>query len=59
MNSTMFRKGAPIGRFLGLLAIALTAGFFLSGCAEMRQYSINSWQGPMPMNDVRYVQSGI
>lgn len=41
--------------FLGLLVL-LTAGS--TGCARVRQYSIDTWQGPLPMADVHYVEFG-
>ena len=57
MNSRTFRKAARIGRFLSLLVAVSAAGFLLSGCGHMRQYSIDSWQGPMPLEDHHYLQS--
>lgn len=31
------------------------AGLF-SGCARLKQYSLDSWQGPIPMHDLQYVE---
>jgi hypothetical protein len=40
--------------FICLLAAASS---FASGCARTRQYSLESWQGPLPLHDLHYVQS--
>lgn len=36
----------------------LGALWVLSGCAHLEQYSIDSWDGPMPMADLRNLQAG-
>jgi hypothetical protein len=51
-HSTLNRFGRAFPLFCLLIA---AAGLF-SGCARMRQYSLDSWQGPLPMEDLRYVQ---
>jgi hypothetical protein len=38
-----------------LLLLLGTAAGLLSGCARVKQYSLDSWQGPLPMHDMRYV----
>jgi hypothetical protein len=42
---------------LALLCLLLTAAGLFSGCARMKQYSLDSWQGPLPMHDLHYVQN--
>jgi hypothetical protein len=44
------------GRALSLFCLLIAAASLFSGCARMRQYSLDSWQGPLPMEDLRYVQ---
>jgi hypothetical protein len=34
----------------------LAGASLLVGCAHVKQYSIDSWQGPLPMHDLTYVQ---
>jgi hypothetical protein len=49
-----------LGRFsrrLALLGLLLIGAGALSGCVQLKQYSIESWDGPLPMSDLRYVQS--
>jgi len=29
----------------------------LTGCAAIKQYSIDSWQGPLPARDMKYVNA--
>jgi hypothetical protein len=33
----------------------MAAAALFTGCAELKQYSIDSWPGPLPMHDLRYV----
>jgi hypothetical protein len=56
MKSTKVPYAARLSRLGALLWLAATASLFLTGCAEVRQYSINSWAGPLPMSDFTYVQ---
>lgn len=37
------------------LALLAVAGFILSGCTAVRNYSLRSYQGPLPMEDYRHV----
>jgi hypothetical protein len=46
-----------LGRTLASLCLLMTAVGLFSGCARMKQYSLDSWNGPLPMHDLRYVQS--
>jgi hypothetical protein len=38
------------------LCVLATAATLLTGCAHIKQYSIDSWQGPLPIRDLHYVQ---
>jgi hypothetical protein len=62
MNSHLPDQGcASTGRFsaaLLLLCLGLMTTVLCSGCARMKQYSIDSWQGPLPISDVKYVEAG-
>jgi hypothetical protein len=37
-----------------LLLLWIAGVILLTGCASIRQYSIESYQGTMPMHDLRY-----
>ena len=54
------KAGVPgwrwFGRGIALGALLVMAAGLLSGCANLKQYSIDSWEGPMPMHDLVYVQ---
>jgi len=39
---------------LGLFAAAVFCSF-LTGCNAVQNYSLQSYQGPLPMSDYRYV----
>jgi hypothetical protein len=47
---------SPFWRALPLFLLVAAAGAS-SGCARLKQYSVDSWQGPLPMTDIRYVES--
>ena len=61
MNSFGRRNAAFSHRFsvrqFGALVLILTPLFFSAGCARVKGYSINSYQGPMPMTDQRYLET--
>jgi hypothetical protein len=38
------------------VALMLAGAFLTSGCARIKQYSVDSWQGPLPMTDIQYVE---
>jgi len=42
-------------KVLGFCA-ALTVIFLLTGCENMKTYSVRSYQGPIPMDDEMYVK---
>ena|ERR1051325_8923593 len=46
-----------LGRILACVALLMISATCFSGCARMKQYSLDSWAGPLPMHDLRYVQS--
>jgi hypothetical protein len=46
-----------VGRASALFCLLLIAASLFSGCERMKQYSLDSWQGPLPVHDLRYVQS--
>ncbi len=50
-------NSARLGRTLAWLCLLVTLAGLFSGCARMKQYSLDSWDGPLPMHDLRYVQS--
>jgi hypothetical protein len=54
---TTVRAGNPKfpGRAVALFVILMTAASLLSGCARIKQYSLDSWQGTLPMHDLKYV----
>lgn len=40
-------------RSVNAVGLLLAAGLFGAGCNLIQDYSISSYQGPMPMNDMR------
>lgn len=44
-----------LGALFCLFAISAA---LLSGCARLKQYSVDSWQGPLPVRDMEYVDVG-
>jgi hypothetical protein len=36
--------------------VLLAFGILFPGCAQMKEYSIDSYQGPMPLRDYRYLE---
>jgi hypothetical protein len=46
-------------KLFGLFAVCIFGPAFLSGCTSshnsVQSYSIRSYQGPLPMNDYRYI----
>jgi hypothetical protein len=36
---------------MALLVLLVVSGALVSGCARMKQYSVDSWQGPLPLSD--------
>ncbi len=44
-------------RVLAWLCLCVLSAGLLSGCARMKQYSLDSWQGPLPMHDLKYVEA--
>ena len=43
-------------RVVVLLLLLAACGILVSGCARMKQYSVESWQGPLPLSDRGLVQ---
>jgi hypothetical protein len=41
-----------------LCLLALVAGL-LTGCAHVQRYSIESWDGPLPLADIQRTQSDL
>ena len=46
-------------RSVNAVGLLLAAGFFGAGCNMIQDYSISSYQGPMPMNDMRMGSGGV
>ncbi|MFO1498066.1 MAG: hypothetical protein U1G07_06675 [Verrucomicrobiota bacterium] len=58
-TSSSIRWSGQFARALGLFCLLVASVVLFSGCARMKQYSIDSWQGPLPMTDVGYVQGSM
>lgn len=45
-------------RLGALFCLLLFTAGLLSGCARLKQYSVDSWQGPLPVRDMAYAENG-
>jgi hypothetical protein len=48
-------KSSALGRKIAFCLLMVFLGFGLSGCTHVKEYSIQSYQGPMPAVDLQYV----
>lgn len=46
-------------RLGALFCLLLFTAGLLSGCARLKQYSVDSWQGPLPVRDMAYAENEI
>jgi hypothetical protein len=56
MNPTSVRNGAGRSRWLLFFGVSTIAVLLLSGCGTVKEYSIRSWQGPLPLHDMEQQQ---